>query len=77
MQGVDITYEDVLSMLYLCSYETVALGYSAFCPLFTQEDFEAYGYYFDIVFHYKSVSETFKHNPFYTEHIVAMALAHP
>jgi len=31
-------------MLQLCSYETVALGYSAFCDLFSQEDFLNYEY---------------------------------
>lgn len=36
-------------MLELCSYETVALGYSAFCNLFTREDFLNYEYYFDLV----------------------------
>lgn len=36
-------------MLELCSYETVALGYSAFCNLFTQQDFLNYEYYFDLV----------------------------
>ncbi len=36
-------------MLQLCSYETVALGYSAFCPLFTQEDFLNYEYFYDLV----------------------------
>jgi len=36
-------------MLQLCSYETDALGYSAFCPLFTQQDFQNYEYYFDLV----------------------------
>jgi len=36
-------------MLQLCSYETDALGYSAFCPLFTKQDFENYEYYYDLV----------------------------
>lgn len=36
-------------MLELCSYETVALGYSSFCPLFSQEDFLNYEYFFDLV----------------------------
>ena len=36
-------------MLQLCSYETHALGYSAFCDLFSQEDFLNYEYYYDLV----------------------------
>lgn len=36
-------------MLQLCSYETVALGYSAFCGLFSQKDYLNYEYYFDLV----------------------------
>lgn len=41
-------------MLQECSFETVSLGYSSFCPLFTKEEFEAYGYYFDLCFHYNN-----------------------
>lgn len=36
-------------MLQLCSYETVALGYSRFCGLFSEEDFVNYEYYYDLV----------------------------
>lgn len=36
-------------MLQLCSYETDALGYSAFCKLFTEQDFQNYEYYYDLV----------------------------
>lgn len=36
-------------MLQLCSYETVALGYSVFCGLFSEEDFVNYEYYYDLV----------------------------
>ncbi|ELU42830.1 phytase [Rhizoctonia solani AG-1 IA] len=36
---VDWTTEDVYSM---CAYETVALGYSAFCELFTKEEWDGY-----------------------------------
>lgn len=34
--NLTFTYSDVLAMLQLCSYETDALGYSSFCPLFTE-----------------------------------------
>jgi len=36
-------------MLQLCSYETDALGYSAFCGLFTEADYLNYEYYYDLV----------------------------
>lgn len=38
--GVNFTSTDVIAMMQLCSYETNALGYSAFCNLFTKQDFE-------------------------------------
>ena len=57
-------------MLQLCSYETHALGYSAFCDLFSevttsslqpsdllmplQEDFLNYEYYYDLSFYYNN-----------------------
>lgn len=42
IQGVELTNTDIIAMLQLCSYETDALGYSAFCKLFTEEDFKNY-----------------------------------
>ncbi len=47
--GVNFTSTDIIAMLELCSYETQALGYSAFCGLFSEEDFLNYEYYFDLV----------------------------
>ena len=41
-------------MLQLCSYETNALGYSTFCTLFSEEDFLAYEYYYDLIFYYNN-----------------------
>ncbi|KAI0839882.1 phosphoglycerate mutase-like protein [Hypoxylon sp. FL0890] len=54
VSGFKFTTTDVLSMLQLCSYETVALGYSAFCPLFSQEDFLNYEYSYDLSFYYNN-----------------------
>ena len=42
VQGLNLTSTDMIAMLQLCSYETDALGYSAFCKLFTEEDFKNY-----------------------------------
>ncbi|KAL7792575.1 phosphoglycerate mutase-like protein [Trichoderma ceciliae] len=52
--GLNLTATDVLAMLQLCSYETHALGFSAFCNLFTEEDFINYEYYFDLMFYYNN-----------------------
>lgn len=41
VKGYTITPADVQVMLSLCAYETLSLGYSKFCPLFTEEDCEA------------------------------------
>ncbi|WVQ81817.1 hypothetical protein IAT38_003944 [Cryptococcus sp. DSM 104549] len=53
IDGVNITVDDIQAMLQLCSYETVALGYSAFCKLFTEEDSRNYEYAFDLMFYYE------------------------
>lgn len=36
----------------MCAYETVAVGYSAFCPLFTQEEWEGFQHRNDIMWWY-------------------------
>lgn len=54
LTGINITASDVVAMLQLCSYETNALGYSAFCGLFTEQDFRNYEYYFDLTFYYNN-----------------------
>jgi hypothetical protein len=56
LTGADLTLTptDAISMLQLCAYETNALGYSAFCGLFTQEDYLAFEYYYDLMFYYSN-----------------------
>ncbi|KAI1141639.1 phosphoglycerate mutase-like protein [Hypoxylon sp. FL0543] len=54
VSGLNFTTTDILAMLQLCSYETIALGYSAFCGLFSQEDFLNYEYFYDISFYYNN-----------------------
>ncbi|GAA5935956.1 histidine phosphatase family protein [Sporobolomyces koalae] len=51
ISGLNLTSTDVTAMLQLCAYETVALGYSSFCPLFTDEEFRIFEQYYDISFH--------------------------
>ncbi|KAL9057901.1 MAG: hypothetical protein Q9162_002028 [Coniocarpon cinnabarinum] len=50
VQGLNFTVSDVYNMQSLCAYETVALGYSAFCDLFTYEEWQGYEYSVDINF---------------------------
>lgn len=52
LQGLNLTFRDVYAMLDLCAYETVALGDSDFCALFTEQDFLNYNYGMDLAFHY-------------------------
>lgn len=44
LDGVTLDPTSVIAMQQLCAYETVALGFSAFCDLFTEEEWKAYEY---------------------------------
>lgn len=48
--GFNWTISDTYNIQSLCAYETVALGYSAFCGLFTYAEWEGYEYSVDINF---------------------------
>ncbi|KAF5324577.1 hypothetical protein D9611_004222 [Ephemerocybe angulata] len=52
--GYELSIEDIYSMQQTCAYETVALGYSKFCELFTQEEWEGFNYALDLAFWYGS-----------------------
>ncbi|KAJ7115640.1 phosphoglycerate mutase-like protein [Mycena crocata] len=52
ISGMHLTTALLTSMQSLCAYETVALGYSQFCGLFTEEEWRAYSYFFDLQFWY-------------------------
>ncbi|EPQ60548.1 phosphoglycerate mutase-like protein [Gloeophyllum trabeum ATCC 11539] len=54
LPGLNLTVSDIYSMQQLCAYETVALGFSDFCGLFTQEEWEGYEYSNDISFWYNN-----------------------
>ncbi|QRW13206.1 histidine phosphatase family containing protein [Ceratobasidium sp. AG-Ba] len=47
--------EFVFHTSMLCPYETVALGYSKFCGLFTQDEWEGFHYALDLGFWYNDV----------------------
>ncbi|KAF8452345.1 histidine phosphatase superfamily [Boletus edulis BED1] len=53
-QGFNLEIEDVYRMQQMCAYETVALGYSKFCELFTEEEWEGFNYALDLTFWYDS-----------------------
>jgi hypothetical protein len=44
LDGIELDIEDVYAMQELCAFETVALGYSKFCELFTEKEWEAFDY---------------------------------
>ncbi|KAL5378201.1 hypothetical protein DPSP01_009312 [Paraphaeosphaeria sporulosa] len=48
--GLDWTLSDTYSAQTLCAYETVAVGFSHWCNLFTYEEWEAFEYSLDIAF---------------------------
>ncbi|KAJ3995787.1 phosphoglycerate mutase-like protein [Lentinula boryana] len=52
LPGFNLTIQDVAGMQALCPYETVALGYSAFCDLFTEEEWKGFAYGVDLNFWY-------------------------
>jgi hypothetical protein len=54
VKGINFTSTDAIAMLQLCAYETHALGYSAFCNLFTEQDFINFEYYWDLSFYYNN-----------------------
>ncbi|KAG8816269.1 hypothetical protein FRC17_000379 [Serendipita sp. 399] len=54
LDGYALSVEDLFAMQMLCAYETVALGYSSFCPLFTEEEWEGFEYTNDLYFWYES-----------------------
>ncbi|TIC05593.1 phosphoglycerate mutase-like protein [Wallemia mellicola] len=51
VKNANFTVDDVAGMQDLCAYETIALGYSHFCSLFTKDEWKGYGYGYDL-YHY-------------------------
>ncbi|KAK2460651.1 hypothetical protein APHAL10511_007121 [Amanita phalloides] len=54
LRGVELSIEDVFTMQLMCAYETVAIGYSKFCEMFTVEEWEGFDYAMDLSFWYNS-----------------------
>ncbi|KAJ7862613.1 histidine phosphatase superfamily, partial [Mycena olivaceomarginata] len=53
-KGCELRVEDVYVLQQLCAYETVALGYSKFCELFTEEEWDGFDYSLDLYPWYNS-----------------------
>ncbi|CAE6501873.1 unnamed protein product [Rhizoctonia solani] len=49
---IDWSSEDAHAAQKMCAYETVALGYSEFCGLFTKQEWEGFDYSLDLGFWY-------------------------
>ncbi|THH09693.1 hypothetical protein EW145_g1832 [Phellinidium pouzarii] len=54
LKGYDLSIEDIYVLQQMCAYETVAIGYSKFCELFTEEEWEGFEYAMDLYFWYDS-----------------------
>ncbi|EPQ60549.1 phosphoglycerate mutase-like protein [Gloeophyllum trabeum ATCC 11539] len=54
IQGFNLTITDLYHMQQACAYETVALGFSDFCSVFTQEEWEGFNYANDLSFWYST-----------------------
>lgn len=51
VDGIEFSVDDVTAMLSLCGFESVALGFSAFCSVFTRREFEVWQWGNDIEFY--------------------------
>lgn len=55
LPGYDnLTAREVVGFQDLCAFETAAYGQSAFCRLFTQQEWRGYEYHSDLKFYYES-----------------------
>ncbi|WWC90320.1 uncharacterized protein L201_005253 [Kwoniella dendrophila CBS 6074] len=52
IEGYELTIKDAKDMMETCAYETVALGYSSFCDLFTQKEWKGFEYRSDLYWWY-------------------------
>ncbi|PPQ76281.1 hypothetical protein CVT24_009813 [Panaeolus cyanescens] len=52
VKGYKLVMDDLINMQQLCAFETVSLGYSDFCSLFTEEEWKGFDYYWALQFWY-------------------------
>ncbi|GAA5820941.1 hypothetical protein JCM11251_001886 [Rhodosporidiobolus azoricus] len=50
VEGVELVTKDLVNMQLMCAYELVALGGSSFCDLFTEDEWQGFEYYHDLMF---------------------------
>ncbi|KAF7292511.1 Acid phosphatase [Mycena kentingensis (nom. inval.)] len=54
ISGLTLNTTWLFAMQQTCAYETVALGYSAFCDLFTEEEWKGFEYSIDLSYWYNN-----------------------
>ncbi|KAK4690069.1 hypothetical protein P7C73_g38, partial [Tremellales sp. Uapishka_1] len=54
IDGYNVTVRDAKDFMEMCAYETVSLGYSSFCNLFTEKEWKGFEYRNDIYWWYAS-----------------------
>ncbi|KAJ8520135.1 hypothetical protein ONZ45_g3017 [Pleurotus djamor] len=52
VDGLELSISDLVAMQMTCAYETVALGFSHFCKLFNQREWQGFAYFHDLLFWY-------------------------
>ncbi|ODQ67935.1 phosphoglycerate mutase-like protein [Nadsonia fulvescens var. elongata DSM 6958] len=54
LPGIELTNQEVFNMQQLCAFETAAHGFSHFCDLFNEKEWQGYEYAADLEFYYSS-----------------------
>ncbi|PPQ62978.1 hypothetical protein CVT24_006084, partial [Panaeolus cyanescens] len=52
IKGYTLQLADLIDMQQLCAYETVSLGFSDFCGVFTEDEWKSFEYFWDLMFWY-------------------------
>ncbi|KAI0058243.1 phosphoglycerate mutase-like protein [Artomyces pyxidatus] len=54
VKGFNLTTTDIIAMQQACAYESVAIGFSSFCELFTEQEWKDFEYFNDLSFWYSN-----------------------
>ncbi|GAA95873.1 uncharacterized protein L969DRAFT_521560 [Mixia osmundae IAM 14324] len=54
LEGLQLNATDVNAMQFMCAYDTIVLGWSPFCSLFTAQDWRNFEYAIDLSLYYNS-----------------------
>ncbi|ODQ67934.1 phosphoglycerate mutase-like protein [Nadsonia fulvescens var. elongata DSM 6958] len=52
LPGINLTNTEVYNMQQICTFETASIGYSSFCDLFSDEEWQGYEYVDDLEIYY-------------------------